>query len=148
MNAEISRRALVFIFSLALPSLAAFSGAAARASADAKTERWVKFSIIGSEAAQREKAGRHRYFFSKTDVTVTEGKLSLYKDPQGTPSRSYIRVAGGKALSTEGLGQLLREEISRGSEGLLERIYGSAVAMNTEVAINDDALMVSVQRKD
>ena len=125
------------------------------------TGSWeVAYASAGQPEALHYQAASRQVFPVETfglplgiDASETYESGSLYLMPGDilfyyTDGLTDIRVAGGKALSTEGLGQLLREEVSRGSEGLLERIYGGAVAMNTEVAINDDVLMVSVERKD
>ena len=81
--------------------------------------------------------------YDSAALNLMPGDLLLYY----TDGLTDIRVAGNKALSADGLGQLLCEEISQGPENLLERIYSAVVAMNTEVAINDDVLMLSVQRR-
>ena len=81
--------------------------------------------------------------YESLSVFLMPGDLVLYY----TDGLTDIVVQGGKALSAEGLGRLLCDEISKSRDSLLGRLYESAVSMNTEVAINDDVLIVSVARK-
>jgi serine phosphatase RsbU (regulator of sigma subunit) len=63
-----------------------------------------------------------------------------------TDGLTDIRLENGKLFGEEGLSRVFCEETAVGPDGLLDRIYETASSLNSEVAINDDILMLVARR--
>lgn len=63
-----------------------------------------------------------------------------------TDGLTDIRLDSGKLLGEDGLSGVFCKETSAGFDGCLDRIYETATSLNSEVAINDDILMLLARR--